>query len=118
MSYVFSVIKVDDFTRNLWHIYESVRSEGVAQPLSIAILRNDFMLDKNKEGLEVSLSQIEINTVSISFGASTTQMTKLHRNMLHYTNNQHFIPKVAYFLRFIITFRNQKLNIASFLNRL
>jgi hypothetical protein len=86
---------VDDFTRKLWQIYETVRSEGVAQPLTLAILRNDFMLDKNKEGLEVGLSQIEINTVSISFGAAASKMTLLHRNMLSYTDNERFITQVG-----------------------
>jgi len=28
---LFSVIKVDEFTRRLWNIYETVQQEGVAQ---------------------------------------------------------------------------------------
>ena len=28
---LFSVIKVDEFTRQLWNIYETVRREGIAQ---------------------------------------------------------------------------------------
>lgn len=87
-----NVIKVDDFTRNLWEIYEKTRAEGVTQPISMSILRNDLMLDKNKCHTGICLSQIEINTVSVSFGASTTQMTKFHKNILNYTNNQKFIP--------------------------
>lgn len=29
--FYFSVIKVDDFTKGLWDIYEAVRKEGIAQ---------------------------------------------------------------------------------------
>jgi len=28
---LFSVVKVDEFTRRLWNIYETVRREGIAQ---------------------------------------------------------------------------------------
>ena len=28
---LFSVIKVDEFTRQLWNIYETVQKEGIAQ---------------------------------------------------------------------------------------
>lgn len=85
------VIKVDEFTRNLWEIYETVRSEGIAQPISMNILRNDFMLDRNKKDLDVWLSNIEINTVAVSFGACTTQMNKFHKNLMHYTDNSLFL---------------------------
>ena len=63
----------------------------------MSILRNDFMLDKNKEGQEVSLSQIEINTVSCSFGAATSSVTRLHRHVLNNTGNQKFIQMVSQF---------------------
>lgn len=86
------VIKVDDFTCNLWRIYENIRAEGIAQPITMNILRNDLMLDKNKENAEVMWSQIEINTVSVSFGGSTSQMRHLHKKMLSITNNEEFIP--------------------------
>lgn len=88
-----NVIKVDDFTRNLWNIYETVRAEGISQPISMNILRNDMMLDKNKESKETKLSQIEINTVSASFGSSASVMYQLHKNLLKYTNNSEYIQK-------------------------
>lgn len=58
------------------------------------ILRNDFMLDKNKKDLDVWLSNIEINTVAVSFGASTSQMNKFHRNLMYYTDNPQFVQSV------------------------
>lgn len=62
------------------------------------ILRNDFMLDDNKKNEEVCLSQIEINTVGVSFGAACSKMTELHKDLLRYTNNQEFITKVILIL--------------------
>ena len=52
------------------------------------------MLDMNKRDKEIRLSQIEINTTSVSFGAATSQMVKLHNNTLKYTNNDQFLSKV------------------------
>jgi hypothetical protein len=37
------------------------------------------MLDKNKENENIKLSQIEINTISCSFGAATSNVTRLHK---------------------------------------
>jgi len=88
-----NVINVDYFTSKLWDIYEIVAAEGIAQPITMNILRNDFMLDDNKKDKDVCLSQIEINTVAVSFGAACSKVTNLHTNILNYTNNQDFIPK-------------------------
>lgn len=91
-----NVIKVDDFTSRLWNIYETVVKEGITQPISLGIFRNDYMLDSNKENKPLTkLSQIEINTISCSFGAATSQVTKLHRYLLNSTNNQDLIEKQA-----------------------
>lgn len=91
------MIKVDDFTSRLWNIYETVVKEGITQPISLGIFRNDYMLDSNKENKPLTkLSQIEINTISCSFGAATSQVTKLHRYLLNSTNNQDLIEKVSF----------------------
>jgi len=52
------------------------------------------MLDGNKQGSVTTLSQIEINTVSCSFGAATSHAAKLHDYMLKYTKNQSVLEKV------------------------
>ena len=72
------------------------------KPISMSILRNDFMLDMNKEDQEVSLSQIEINTVSCSFGAATSSVTRLHRYILNNTGNHKFIQMVSQFILIIL----------------
>lgn len=85
---------MDDFTRRLWQIYEKVHHEGIVQPVSLAIIRNDFMLDQNKSKQVTQLSQIEINTISCSFGAATCQVSRLHEYTLKLTDNQNFLSRV------------------------
>ena len=87
---------MDDFTRHLWSIYETVKQEGFNQPISLGIFRNDYMLDTNKQenkNNQTILSQIELNTISCSFGAATSQVTRLHKYLLNATHNQTLIEK-------------------------
>ncbi|KAF7284508.1 hypothetical protein GWI33_022096 [Rhynchophorus ferrugineus] len=56
-------IQVDEFTGNLFKIWETVMEEGVAQPLSLGLVRNDLMLDSLS-----SWKQIEFNTIAAGFG--------------------------------------------------
>lgn len=58
------------------------------------------MLDENKTGSVTCLSQIEINTISCSFGAATSHVAKLHDYVLKYTNNQDVLKKVPLFFYF------------------
>lgn len=88
-----NVILVDEFTRNLWNIYEKVYNEGIVQPISFAIIRNDYMIDMNKENRDIKLSQIEINTISCSFGAATSNVTLLHRYLLNKMNNKNMLDQ-------------------------
>jgi glutathione synthase len=89
------VIKYDDFTRRLWDIYAKVNEEGVTQPISFCIVRNDYMVDQNKENQFLTrLSQIEINTISCSFGAATSKVKNFHDYMLDFSGNESF--KVAH----------------------
>ncbi|ELU11401.1 hypothetical protein CAPTEDRAFT_171463 [Capitella teleta] len=86
-----SAIEVDDFTRNLWEIYEKVRSEGVSQSLCLALNRNDFMLDCGLTTEEVlaskvkvdpsavAIKQIEFNTMASSFGGLAVKVSLGHR---------------------------------------
>lgn len=82
-------VKVDDFTRNLFDIYEIVHEEGAAQKLSLGILRSDLMLDtscpkKNVKQLKPHCcwKQVEINTIASGFGWLGPASTQLHRFVL------------------------------------
>jgi glutathione synthetase len=74
-------IKVDEFTRNLFQIYETVHDEGVTQPISLGLVRSDLMLetecpakaDKCRTSSSAGISyccwkQIEFNTIASGFG--------------------------------------------------
>ncbi|KAJ8925857.1 hypothetical protein NQ315_009709 [Exocentrus adspersus] len=72
-------IQVDEFTGNLFKIYETVQDEGVTQPLSLGLVRNDVMLEavrsdspNMKCGSEhmpdCCLKQVEFNTIASGFG--------------------------------------------------
>ncbi|KAH1008006.1 glutathione synthetase isoform X2 [Dendroctonus ponderosae] len=56
-------IQVDEFTGSLYKIWETVLNEGVTQPLSLALVRNDLMLDSMH-----SWKQVEFNTIAAGFG--------------------------------------------------
>ncbi|XP_014476113.1 PREDICTED: glutathione synthetase-like isoform X2 [Dinoponera quadriceps] len=96
-------VKVDEFTRNLFDIYETVHREGAAQKLSLGILRSDLMLDtscpkKNAEKLKPHCcwKQVEINTIASGFGWLGPATTRLHRFILQelgYTDELRNLPE-------------------------
>ncbi|XP_021962634.1 glutathione synthetase isoform X2 [Folsomia candida] len=73
-----TTIKVDEFTGRLFNIYETVRAEGITQDVSLALLRSDYFVDQS---LFVA-KQVEINTISSSFGALSNVLVDLHRFVL------------------------------------
>ncbi|XP_025409253.1 glutathione synthetase-like isoform X5 [Sipha flava] len=62
-------IEVDEFTRNLFNLYETVRSEGFAQSRCLGLLRSDYLLDVCNSS---SVKQVELNTIASSFGGLTS----------------------------------------------
>ncbi|KAK3584563.1 hypothetical protein CHS0354_030570 [Potamilus streckersoni] len=87
-----TVIQVDEFTRKMWEIYLEVQKQGLVQPLSLGLFRNDFMMDTKKarfgknpshevpDGLE--LKQIEFNAIASSFGGLICGQLPVHRQTL------------------------------------
>lgn len=69
------IIKIDDFTNNLYSIYESVLKTGRAQKTSLGLFRSDYMLDDRSQ----RLLQIEMNAISVSFAGLTPALTELHK---------------------------------------
>ncbi|XP_047736457.1 glutathione synthetase [Hyalella azteca] len=82
-----NTIKVDDFTRRLWELYMTVREEGVAQPVSLALLRSDVMLNECRPGCcalclvppYVMNQQVEINTIAAGFGHLGPVSARIHK---------------------------------------
>ncbi|XP_055389606.1 glutathione synthetase-like isoform X1 [Condylostylus longicornis] len=73
-------IKVDEFTGNLYKIYEKILSEGISQDtISVGILRSDYLAQSFEDN---NIKQVEINTVASSFGGISTYMKPLQSYVL------------------------------------
>lgn len=69
------VIQIDDFTNNLYSIYERVLKTGRAQETSLGLFRSDYMLEDRTQ----KLLQIEVNTIAAGFGGLTPKLIELHK---------------------------------------
>lgn len=76
-----STVEVDDFTARLFKIHKQILKEGSAQPVVLGLNRSDYMLDQRDDGT-ASLKQIEINTISASFGGLSAGMVNVHKHVL------------------------------------
>ncbi|KAJ0171391.1 hypothetical protein K1T71_012941 [Dendrolimus kikuchii] len=72
-----NALQVDEFTASLYDIWVKVREEGVAQPISLGMLRSDIMLESRCPHTEnqcvkhtpyCSWKQVEINSIASGFG--------------------------------------------------
>uniref|UniRef100_A0A8C0DGK4 Glutathione synthetase n=1 Tax=Balaenoptera musculus TaxID=9771 RepID=A0A8C0DGK4_BALMU len=73
-----STIKRDNFTAHLFDIHKQVLKEGVAQTVFLGLNRSDYMFQRNADG-SAALKQIEINTISASFGGLASRTPAVHR---------------------------------------
>lgn len=89
-----SVVVHDDFTRQLYDIYQKVHKEGETQPICLDLMRSDYMLD-DRRGVytnghsanpdmrrDFEIKQIEINTIASSFSGLGTKVGDLHRHLV------------------------------------
>uniref|UniRef100_A0A8C5L4T9 Glutathione synthetase n=1 Tax=Jaculus jaculus TaxID=51337 RepID=A0A8C5L4T9_JACJA len=77
-----STIKKDTFTAHLFDIYKQVLKEGIAQTVFLGLNRSDYMFQCNADGSQ-ALKQIEINTISASFGGLASRTPAVHRHVLN-----------------------------------
>ncbi|CAB3365665.1 Hypothetical predicted protein [Cloeon dipterum] len=83
---------VDHFTRRLFEIYETVRKDGITQPVSLGLVRSDIMLESTCSGKERGSAaksdpyccwkQVEINTIASGFGWLGPASGLIHRYVL------------------------------------
>lgn len=76
-----SVIKVDDFQRRLFDTWVQAREEGITQPMHLGLFRSDYLMNVG-DMKELSLQQVEFNTISSSFGALCTRVSKMHHHLM------------------------------------
>ncbi|WWC59434.1 glutathione synthetase [Kwoniella dejecticola CBS 10117] len=72
-----SVSKVDSFQGELWRGWKSIRNDLV-QPLQLGLFRSDYLLHET-QGEELSIKQVEFNTIAASFGALSQRASEMHR---------------------------------------
>eukprot|EP00095_Tigriopus_kingsejongensis_P004650 maker-scaffold29_size597861-snap-gene-4.34 protein:Tk04650 transcript:maker-scaffold29_size597861-snap-gene-4.34-mRNA-1 annotation:"glutathione synthetase-like isoform x1" len=89
-------IKVDEFTRRLFNIYETVWDEGLAQPLSLGMLRSDIMLNTGPLGCLPFCCwiQVEINTIASGFGWLGPASAMIHRYVLGELGRKDLLDKI------------------------
>ncbi|KAL4220750.1 hypothetical protein ACF0H5_021144 [Mactra antiquata] len=75
------LLEADDFTREFWNIYQTVRKEGISQPVSVTLTRNDFMMEYNDDGGQ-DCKQVEFNTFASGAGGVISAMTEVHKYSL------------------------------------
>ncbi|KAJ3747659.1 hypothetical protein DFH05DRAFT_1441827 [Lentinula detonsa] len=71
--------RVDEFTGQLWSGWRDLREKGLAQPLHLGLFRSDYLLHQRDSDL--SLKQVEFNTISSSFGALSQKTAEMHRSL-------------------------------------
>ncbi|XP_028410101.1 glutathione synthetase-like [Dendronephthya gigantea] len=79
-----SAMEADVFTKKLFDIHKITREEGIAQKLSLGLLRSDYMMNPISEDTKdfvhgYEIKQIEINTIASSFAGIGSRVTGLHR---------------------------------------
>lgn len=80
--------KVDNFVGTLWRIWKDVRTEGLIQPLQLGIFRSDYLLH-DEGGGEMTIKQVEFNTIASAAGALSQATDGLHRYLLACTEYFH-----------------------------
>ncbi|KAF9437582.1 hypothetical protein BGZ76_000179 [Entomortierella beljakovae] len=79
-----SLSTVDDFVKRLYDLYLIVKQEGITQPASLGIFRSDYIihLNQGQDFSEAKIKQVELNTISVSFGSLSSLTGDLHRYLL------------------------------------
>nr|CAB3251032.1 glutathione synthetase-like [Phallusia mammillata] len=77
----------DEFTQRLLHIFKEVIASERSMPPELAYVRSDYMFDFDPISGTAPPKQIEINTMSVSFGGIGTQkMCDIHKRVLGKAN--------------------------------
>lgn len=72
-------IQVDEFTGNLYKIWETVMEEGIKQKLSLGLNRSDYMVHSGKSN---KIKQVEFNTISVSLAGVGNGVSIYNRYVL------------------------------------
>jgi len=76
------VASSDAFVRRLLDMYSALPDGVVTSSVQLGILRSDYMLHYDSDQQKEVPLQIEVNTISSSFGGLSRQVSELHRFLL------------------------------------
>ncbi|KAH9960349.1 glutathione synthase [Lactifluus volemus] len=79
------VADVDEFTRELWSAWKSLRDQGIPPPLHLGLFRSDYLLHQPAANDPIALKQVEFNTISASFGGLSQKVAEMHRYLVEST---------------------------------
>ncbi|KAF8511005.1 hypothetical protein BU17DRAFT_77590 [Hysterangium stoloniferum] len=92
MGAIEGVGRVDDFVGTLWRGW---KQHPMSQNLQLGLFRSDYLLHEDAASHEVTLKQVEFNTISSSFGALSYRTAAMHRYLLssteYYNSDPHLI---------------------------
>jgi hypothetical protein len=97
-----SLMGVDHFVSSLCRIHKQSLAEGANQPITLSILRCDYMLHHSEkkraidQTAKTSMKQVEINTIAAGFGYVGMRATQLHRELIKWTNNTDILSRVRH----------------------
>ncbi|WWC67776.1 glutathione synthetase [Kwoniella pini CBS 10737] len=90
-----SVSKVDSFQGELWRGWKSIRNDLIQQ-LQLGLFRSDYLLHESAKEEELSIKQVEFNTIAASFGALSQRSTEMHKYLQKATDGFYSIsPHLA-----------------------
>ncbi|CAO1623342.1 unnamed protein product [Sympodiomycopsis kandeliae] len=86
-----NVAKVDEFQKQLWEVYQTVKSRGQQPEYHLGLFRSDYLLHGDSSSSSSSFStssirQVEFNTISSSFGPLCAKVGELHRSLINQTD--------------------------------
>ncbi|EFA78309.1 glutathione synthase [Heterostelium album PN500] len=83
----------DSFTQSLLEIHRAVNKEGLRQSVELGIFRSDYMLHQATDNEEDwKLYQVELNTISSSFGCISTKVSEMHKFLIEFYGLQSQYP--------------------------
>ncbi|XP_054720974.1 glutathione synthetase-like isoform X2 [Uloborus diversus] len=91
-----STIEVDEFTSNIYKIFEAVDRLDRTEQSSLGLLRSDYLLNMDDSGNVIGLKQVENNAIAASFGGLAPSVRHLHEFVLEKLGQKafhHLLPE-------------------------
>lgn len=86
-----SIVQVDDFTRNLLKVQQTVEREGLSQSILSCINRSDYMLDtftQTNQSDSIRIRQVEVNAIASALSTHSCKIKDLHHFLMNKYNLQ------------------------------